>query len=97
MAVYAGNNSFTAAPYPHHGAPNLTEIGGRLTRCRRTRGDHEKSPGRRPKCGKTEIDSESCEVTVGILSTFLWLGQAPHTREAVGILSLTPPYTQYCV
>ena len=66
--VFAVNNPFTAALNPNHGTPNSAGISARVVRFRRTRGGHDSTQGRRSESEKTEIDSESCGVTVAEVS-----------------------------
>ena len=64
--VFAVNNPFTAALNPNHGTPNSAGISARVVRFMRTRGGHDPTQGRRSESEKTEIDSESCGVTVRV-------------------------------
>ena len=64
--VFAVNNPFTAALNPNHGTPNSAGISARVVRFMRTRGGHDPTQGRRSESEKTEIDSESCGVTVDL-------------------------------
>ena len=86
--VFAVNNPFTAALNPNHGTPNSAGISARVVRFMRTRGGHDPTQGRRPESEKTEIDSESCGVTV--------IYRRPHTpihitRDIIYIACLASP------